>query len=47
MLRDHAHYLVVAPCSLQQEILVICHNHFISGHFGIFKTHSKILERFN
>ena len=47
MLQDHAHYLVVAPCSLQQEILVICHNHFISGHFGIFKTHSKILERFN
>ena len=42
----HARYLVVAPGSLQQEILVICHHHFTSGNFGIFKTHHKVLEGF-
>ena len=44
--KHHARYLVVVPCSLQQEISGICHNHFTSGHFGTFKTHRKILEGF-
>ena len=44
--KHHAPYLVVTPCNLQQEILVICHNQFTPGHFGIFKTHRKILAGF-
>ena len=43
--KHHARDLVVALCSLQQDY-IICHNHFTSGHFGIFKTHRKILEGF-
>ena len=42
----HGRKLVVAPDSYKQQILCISHNHFSGGHFGIHKSHHRVLETF-
>lgn len=44
--KHHQKILVVAPSVIRKQILSLCHNHFTGGHFGIFKTHNKVLESF-
>lgn len=46
MLLYHQRKLIVAPNVLRKEIITISHNTFTSGHFGIFKTHRKVLSKF-
>ena len=31
---------------MHQEILKLCHSHWESGHFGLSKSHHRILQRF-
>ena len=38
--------LVVVPGRLRNEILALSHNQWTSGHFGIFKTHRRVLQKF-
>lgn len=42
----HGDFLIVAPEELRKEILELCHAHWSAGHFGRYKTHRKVLERF-
>ena len=44
--KHHKKNLVVAPEILKKQILNISHNHFSGGHFGIFKSHRRVLETF-
>ena len=37
--------IVVPPCS-RKDILELCHNGYLSGHQGIYKTHQRVLCRF-
>ena len=37
---------VIVPQNLRQEVLRYSHFDWSSGHFGIFKTHRRVLERF-
>ena len=39
-------YLIVAPEVKREEIITIAHSHFSVGHFDIFKTHQRVLEKF-
>ena len=37
---------VVAPSSVRKDIINMCHNSYLSGHQGTYKTHQHILCRF-
>ena len=37
---------IIPPAKYKKEILELCHNNFLSGHQGIFKTHQRVLCRF-
>ena len=38
--------VVVLPAEQRSEIISICHSEWAAGHFGIFKTHRRILDKF-
>ena len=42
----HGNLCVVAPRSLRNEILVMSHTEWSAGHFGVYKTHRKMLNNF-
>ena len=42
----HGGQCIVTPISLREEVLSLSHNQWTSGHFGIFKTHRRVLENF-
>ena len=42
----HGHRLIIAPCDKRDDILAVALSHFSGGHFGMFKTHQRILEKF-
>ena len=42
----HGNLCVVAPRSLKNKILVMSHTEWSAGHFGLYKTHQKILNNF-
>ncbi len=42
----HGNQLIVTPKELRKEILTRSHANWSAGHYGIFKTHRKILEKF-
>eukprot|EP00112_Aurelia_sp_Birch-Aquarium-sp1_P015743 Seg3512.1 transcript_id=Seg3512.1/GoldUCD/mRNA.D3Y31 product="Retrovirus-related Pol polyprotein from transposon 412" pseudo=true protein_id=Seg3512.1/GoldUCD/D3Y31 len=42
----HGGQCIVMPTSLREEVLPLSHNEWTSGHFGIFKTHRRVLENF-
>lgn len=44
--RHHSNVLIVVPEHLRNEILSLCHNKWTSGHFGVFKTHKRVLNLF-
>ena len=37
---------LLAPESLHQDILKLAHSDWASGHFGMFKSHRRVLDRF-
>ena len=43
---DRGNIIVIMPQNLQEEVLRYSHCDWSSGHFGIFKTHRRVLERF-
>ena len=45
-MQSHSNYLVVCPSELRSEILDSSHSQWYSGHFGIFKTHKRVLASF-
>ena len=42
----HGNKLIVAPSKFRNEIIELCHSNYLSGHFGIFKSHKAVLNRF-
>ena len=42
----HNNYLVVCTLELKSEILDLSHSQWCSGHFGVFKTHKRVLASF-
>ena len=42
----HGKHIIVAPKNFRSEILKLSHCNYLSGHFGIFKTHHTVLTRF-
>ena len=44
--RHHSNVCFVVPEHLRAEILALCHNQWTSGHFGVYKTHRRVLELF-
>ena len=42
--KHHGKMLYVCPKELRSELLTLSHNQFYSGHYGIFKTHKRLLE---
>ena len=46
MCNHHSHYLVVCPSELRSDVLDLSHSQCYSGHFGIFKTHKRVLASF-
>ena len=46
MCNHHSHYLVVCPSELRSDVLDLSHSQWYSGHFGIFKTHKRVLASF-
>ena len=42
----HGNLCVVAPRSLRNEILLMSYTEWSAGHFGLYKTHRKILNNF-
>ena len=38
--------VVVLPPEQRLDIISICHSEWAAGHFGIFKTHRRILDKF-
>ena len=46
MYNHHNNYLAVCPSKLSPEILDLSHSQWFSGHFGIFKTHKRVLASF-
>ena len=42
----HGNCLIVAPKNIRSQIMIIAHSHFLGGHFGVFKTHRRVLEKF-
>ena len=46
MYNHHGYNLVVAPSEIRLEILDMCHSQWCSGHFGVFKTHKRVLKSF-
>ena len=43
---NHGNLIIVIPQGLRTEILQHSHCDWSSGHFGTFKTHRRVLERF-
>ena len=43
---DRGNIIVIVPQNLREEVLRYSHCDWSSGHFGIFKTHRRVLERF-
>ena len=43
---NHQNNVIIIPQGLRQEILRYSHCDWSSGHFGVFKTHRRVLERF-
>ena len=46
MYNHHNNYLVVYPSELRSKILDLSHSQWCSSHFGIFKTHKRVLASF-
>ena len=44
--KHHNRYCVILPSELRQEIISACHADWATGHFGIYKSHQRILERY-
>ena len=42
----HGGQCIGMPISQREEVLSFSHNQWTSGHFGIFKTHRRVLENF-
>ena len=43
---DRGNIIVIMPQNLQEDVLRYSHCDWSSGHFGIFKTHRRVLVRF-
>ena len=43
--KHHNRYCVILPSELRQETIPACHANWATGHFGIYKSHQRILER--
>ena len=39
-------YCIVAPAEMNEQIIKLCHSDWASGHFGLYKSHRRILQRF-
>ena len=46
MYNHRNNYLVVCPSELRSEISNLSHSQWCSGHFGILKTHKRVLVSF-
>ena len=46
MYNHHDNCLVVCPSELRSETLDLSHSQWCSAHFGIFKTHKRVLASF-
>ena len=42
--KHHGRYYIILPSELWQEIISACHANFATGHFGIYKSHQRVLE---
>ena len=42
--KHHNQYCVILPSELRQETISACHADWATGHFGIYKSHQRILE---
>ena len=42
----HGNRLIIAPQKFCSEIIELSHCSYLSGHFGIYKTHRAVLNRF-
>ena len=46
LFHHHTKNFIILPENLRQEVLDLCHSDWASGHFGTFKKHRRLLERF-
>ena len=44
--RNVRSYCIVAPAEMTEQIIKLCHSDWASGHFGLYKSHRRILQRF-
>ena len=44
--KHHDRYCVILPSELRQEIFSVCYADWATGHFGIYKSHQIVLERY-
>ena len=42
----HSNWITVVPAKIQRDILKLTHSDIYAGHFGVFKTHRRILASF-
>ena len=42
----HSNWITVVPAKIQRDVLKLTHSDIYAGHFGVFKTHRRILASF-